>query len=243
MKRSMIFLLLTLTLCTGSALAQDFSTSNDKIYTAVEQMPQFPGGDSKLMKYISENIKYPETDECVDGQVIVQFVVTKTGEVGDVKIVRHLHPMFDEEAVRVVKSLPKFIPGRMNGVPVNVWYTLPVRFHMKHIIQTNPVPNEKVYEVTMPQFPKGEETLMKLIADNFQPPFEYHGEKCNVTVKIEVTKTGEIGEVRIIESDSDYVNESVVKSVKTLPRFTPGTIDGETVNMWYTLPQIKLVFE
>ena len=94
----MIFLLLLLTLCTGSALAQNFGTSGDKVYTAVEQMPQFPGGDSKLMKYISENIKYPETDECVDGQVIVQFVVTKTGEVGDVKVVRHLHPMFDEEA-------------------------------------------------------------------------------------------------------------------------------------------------
>ena len=81
MKRSMIFLLLTLTLCTGSALAQNFGTSSDKVFTAVEQMPQFPGGDSKLMKYISENIKYPETDECVDGQVIVQFVVTKTGEI------------------------------------------------------------------------------------------------------------------------------------------------------------------
>lgn len=134
MKRSMIFLLLTLTLCTGSALAQNFGTSSDKVFTAVEQMPQFPGGDSKLMKYISENIKYPETDECVDGQVIVQFVVTKTGEFGDVKVVRHLHPMFDEEAVRVVKSLPKFIPGRMNGVPVNVWYTLPVRFHPEHNI-------------------------------------------------------------------------------------------------------------
>ena len=86
MKRSMIFLLLLLTLCTSNALTQDFSTNNDKVYTAVEQMPQFPGGDSKLMKYISENIKYPETDECVDGQVIVQFVVTKTGEVGDVKV-------------------------------------------------------------------------------------------------------------------------------------------------------------
>ena len=134
MKRSMISLLLTLTLCTSNALTQDFSTNNDKVYTAVEQMPQFPGGDSKLMKYISENIKYPETDECVDGQIIVQFVVTKTGEVGDVKIVRHLHPMFDKEAVRVVKSLPKFIPGRMNGVPVNVWYTLPVRFHPEHNI-------------------------------------------------------------------------------------------------------------
>ena len=69
MKRSMISLLLTLTLCTSNALTQDFSTNNDKVYTAVEQMPQFPGGDSKLMKYISENIKYPETDECVDGQV------------------------------------------------------------------------------------------------------------------------------------------------------------------------------
>lgn len=132
MKRPMISLLMLLTLCTGSALAQNSGTSGDKVFTAVEQMPQFPGGDSKLMKYISEKIKYPETDECVDGQVIVQFVVTKTGEIGDVKVVRHLHPMFDEEAVRVVKSLPKFIPGRKNGVPVNVWYTLPIRFRTEH---------------------------------------------------------------------------------------------------------------
>lgn len=144
MKRSMISLLLTLTLCSSNALTQDFSTNNDKVYTAVEQMPQFPGGDSKLMKYISENIKYPETDECVDGQVIVQFVVTKTGEVRDVKVVRHLHPMFDEEAVRVVKSLPKFIPGRKNGVPVNVWYTLPVRFHMKHSMPGSMPPTDGI---------------------------------------------------------------------------------------------------
>lgn len=144
MKRSMISLLMLLTLCTNNVLAQDFGTSNDKVFTAVEQMPQFPGGDSKLMKYISENIKYPETDEGVDGQVIVQFVVTKTGEVGDVKIVRHLHPKFDAEAVRVVKSLPKFIPGRMNGAAVDVWYILPVRFNMKHSMPASLPPTDGI---------------------------------------------------------------------------------------------------
>ncbi len=107
----------------------------EKVFTAVEQMPQFPGGDAELMKYISTHIKYPTMamENNIQGRVVVQFVVTKTGKVGEVKVVRSKDPDLDKEAVRVVKTLPNFIPGKMNGQAVNVWYTLPIQFKLQGI--------------------------------------------------------------------------------------------------------------
>jgi len=107
----------------------------EKVFTAVEQMPQFPGGDAELMKYLSSHINYPTMamENNVQGRVIVQFVVTKSGSVGEVKVARGVDRDLDREAVRVVKSLPRFIPGKMNGQPVNVWYTLPVNFKLQGI--------------------------------------------------------------------------------------------------------------
>ena len=107
--------------------------SEDKIFKSVEQMPQFPGGDAALMEYIESHIQYPPTyaEIHVQGKVVVQFVVDKTGEIGEVKVVRSVDKDLDDEAVRVVKTLPKFIPGRQNGQAVSVWYTLPVTFKLK----------------------------------------------------------------------------------------------------------------
>ncbi|MEZ3590076.1 MAG: energy transducer TonB [Muribaculaceae bacterium] len=107
----------------------------EKVFTAVEQMPQFPGGEGELMKYISSHIKYPPMamENGVQGRVVVQFVVTKDGSVGQVKVMRGRDPDLDKEAVRVVKSLPKFIPGKMNGQAVNVWYTLPISFKLQGV--------------------------------------------------------------------------------------------------------------
>lgn len=106
-----------------------------EVFTAVEQMPAFPGGDAELMKYISSHINYPPMamENNIQGRVIVQFVVTKSGEVGEVKVVRSVDRDLDKEAVRLIKSLPDFIPGRMNGEVVNVWYTLPVTFKLQAI--------------------------------------------------------------------------------------------------------------
>ncbi|MBQ8774081.1 MAG: energy transducer TonB [Muribaculaceae bacterium] len=108
---------------------------DNKVFTAVEKMPQFPGGEAELMKYISSHIKYPPVamENNVQGRVVVQFVVTKTGKVGEVKVVRGKDPDLDKEAVRVVKSLPDFIPGKMNGQSVNVWYTLPISFKLQGV--------------------------------------------------------------------------------------------------------------
>lgn len=107
----------------------------NKVFTAVEQMPQFPGGDAELTKHIQKNLKYPPVamENNIQGRVVVQFVVTKTGKIGEVKVVRSKDPDLDKEAVRVVKTLPDFIPGKMNGQAVAVWYTLPITFKLQGV--------------------------------------------------------------------------------------------------------------
>ena len=99
---------------------------------AIEQMPQFPGGDMELIKWIYSHLKYPEEalKDIIEGRVVVQFVVGKTGKVGEVKIVRSPNPIFDQAAIDVVKTLPDFIPGKEEGKPADCWYTLPIKFEL-----------------------------------------------------------------------------------------------------------------
>ena len=105
----------------------------EQVFITVEQMPQFPGGDAELMRYLQSHMNYPPmaAENNVQGRVVVQFVVDKTGRVGEVKVVRSVDRDLDKEAVRVCKSLPKFTPGRQNGQAVAVWYTLPVTFKLQ----------------------------------------------------------------------------------------------------------------
>lgn len=105
----------------------------EEIFTAVEQMPQFPGGEAELLKYIATHIKYPTmaAENNIQGRVVVKFVVKKDGNVGEVVVLRGKDPDLDKEAVRVVKTLPRFIPGKMNGQSVSVWYTLPINFKLQ----------------------------------------------------------------------------------------------------------------
>lgn len=108
---------------------------DNKVFDIVEQKPQFPGGEAALLKYVADHIRYPAMaqENNIQGRVVVQFVVTKTGDIGEVKVVRSKDPDLDKEAVRVVKTLPKFVPGKMNGHAVNVWYTLPIQFKLQGV--------------------------------------------------------------------------------------------------------------
>ncbi len=105
----------------------------NKVFDVVEEQPSFPGGQGALMQWLSDNIKYPviAAENGVQGRVIVQFVVSKTGSISDVKVVRGVDPSLDREAVRVVSQMPKWTPGRQNGTTVNVRYTLPVTFRLQ----------------------------------------------------------------------------------------------------------------
>jgi len=103
-----------------------------KVFTIVEQMPTFPGGEAALLKWLGDHIKYPVIAEenGIQGRVVVTFVVERDGSVSDVKVVRSVDPSLDKEAIRVVRSMPKWIPGKQNGSSVRVQYTLPVMFRL-----------------------------------------------------------------------------------------------------------------
>ena len=105
----------------------------EQIFQHVEQMPQYPGGEAEMMAYLSKNIKYPviAAEQGIQGTVVLRFVVGKNGEVTDVIVQRSLDPSCDKEAMRVVKTMPKWVPGKQNGNPVLVYYTLPVRFRLQ----------------------------------------------------------------------------------------------------------------
>ncbi len=102
------------------------------IFKTAEQQPKFPGGDSELFKYLNANLRYPvpALEGGIEGRVVVQFVVNKTGAISDIKIMQSLHPLCDKEAIRLISSMPKWIPGRQNGNPVNVYFTIPIRFKL-----------------------------------------------------------------------------------------------------------------
>ena len=116
-----------------SPIGADYEViKGDTIYRSVNQAPSFPGGDAELMKYINDHIKYPAKaiKNKIQGEVIIELVVKKTGEVGDVKVIRSIDKDLDKEAVRVIKSLSNFIPARSGGKAVSSWHTIPVTFKL-----------------------------------------------------------------------------------------------------------------
>ena len=103
-----------------------------KVFDVVEQMPSFPGGPSALFEYLSANVKYPPVAEenGVQGRVICTFIVERDGSITDVRVVKSVDPVLDKEAVRVLKSMPRWIPGKQNNSAVRVKYTTPVTFRL-----------------------------------------------------------------------------------------------------------------
>ena len=234
------------------------AASDDDIYTICDEKPQFPGGEKSLMEYIANNVQYPKEakDANIQGRVIVQFVVTKDGSIGQTKIIRGKNELLDQEAVRVIKSLPKFTPGKVDGKPVNVWYTLPISFktmgndNAKKPESTQatapaaPVPaadsDDKVFDVVeqKPQFPGGERALMEFVSNNIRYPKTAFDANIQgrVIVQFVVRSNGSIGDVKVIRGKDPALDAEAVRVIKTLPAFTPGMLNGQAVNVWYTLP-------
>ena len=108
------------------------SITPETVFSHVEEPPFFPGGDKALMQWLAENMKYPVSahEEKLEGRVVVRFVVSETGKIKDVEVLRSVAPVLDEEAIRVVNAMPNWIPGKQSGKEVSVYYTLPVLFRL-----------------------------------------------------------------------------------------------------------------
>ena len=105
---------------------------NNMVFDVVEVMPQYPGGQIAMMKYIMENMKYPKQamKEGIQGRVAVRFIVEKDGSISNVRPIHSVHTLLDKEAVRVVKSMPKWSPGKQHGKPVRVQLIVPIMFKL-----------------------------------------------------------------------------------------------------------------
>ncbi len=112
---------------------EDGKVADGEIFTTIDVMPQFPGGDQARMKFLSTNLRYPEAavEKEIEGTVVVQFVVTRTGEIDRINIKRSPSPVLSEEAIRVVKKMPKWIPGENKGKKVDCYFSLPITFKLQ----------------------------------------------------------------------------------------------------------------
>lgn len=223
------------------------------VYEVVENMPEFPnGGMTALMKYLSDNIRYPEAAHKagIQGRATVQFVVGKDGSIGNVSILRGVNADLDAEAIRVISSMPKWKPGTQKGEPVKVKYTVPVMFRLapepvEKIDETTvvsyhtPVAGE-VYDVVdkMPEFPGGMTGLMQYLSKNIRYPAEAQtkGIQGRVTVAVIINTEGKAVNASIVRSVDPSLDAEALRVAGTMPDWVPGTKDGKPVNVKYTFP-------
>ncbi len=108
--------------------------TEDKVFGVIEQMASFPGGNRALREFLSKNLKYPEkaAEEGVQGRVICRFELDEKGYISNIKVAKHIHPLLDAEAVRVISVMPRWIPAKQNGEPVKTRYTIPITFRLNN---------------------------------------------------------------------------------------------------------------
>ena len=228
------------------------------VYEVVENMPEFPdGGMPGLMKYLSDNIRYPEAAHKAgtQGRVTVQFVVGKDGSIGNVSILRAVDPDLDAEAIRVISSMPKWKPGTQKGEPVKVKYTVPVMFRLTPepvdkigetvvtAVGKTPVPvTGEVYDVVdkMPEYPGGMAGLMQYLSKNIRYPAEAHtkGIQGRVTVSVIINAEGKAVNASIVRSVDPILDAEALRVASNMPGWSPGTKDGKPVNVKYTFPVV-----
>ena len=245
---------------------QKKTNSNEPVFVAVQKMPEFVGGMDALMNYLSTNIQYPAEaqQKGIHGTVIISFIVEKDGSLSDVQVVRGVDPSLDNEALKVIQKMPKWIPGQQDGKNVRVKFTLPVEFKLNKDVQItiNEVGNgstnsgqsdnrkssikpksmngEEVFDIvdTPPEFPGGQEALMKYIPENIHYPIEAQDKGIQGTVicNFIVRKDGSISDAEVVPGVDPLLNEEAIRLINSMPKWQPGMQRGKVVDVRFTLP-------
>lgn len=191
-------LALALAICATRGVSAQTFQETDKLYTYVEQMPQFEGGEAEMLKFLGTNVKYPKeaVENGVEGLVVVSFVVEKDGSIQETQTVKSLGHGTDEEAIRVVKMMSgQWTPGKQKGETVRVRYTLPLKFTMRD--SDKATADAKANR--MPAFKGGQEAMYQTMLPHLALPAEAKQENLNarVVVKFNVEKDGSVSNLRL----------------------------------------------
>lgn len=218
-----------------------------EVFVVVEEMPVFPGGDSALIKFISNNIKYPQNakEKNIQGRVIIRFCVTYEGKIAKVGVLKGVDPELDQEAIRVIKMLPEWKPGKQGGKPVNVWYSVPVTFKLTapsipattSLSPSAPATGLRGYDEP-PVFPGGEAALLKFIQTSIVYPQAAKEKRITgkVTMSYTITETGAIDNINISESADPLLDSEAIRVVKLMPAWQPAKLKGTPVRVSYRIP-------
>jgi len=225
------------------------------VFNTVEVMPIFPGGEKAMHKFISDNLKYPvkAVEGKVQGRVVVRFIVSKEGNITDTEVVRSLSAETDAEALRVMKMMPKWTPGKQNGAAVDVYFTLPIVFSLqkntgsptkKQEVATLPGSKQDDKNKTfvtveqMPMFPGGESAMQKFVADNLKYPVKAIEQKIEgrVVIRFIVGADGSISEAKIIRGILPEADAEALRVINAMPKWTPGKQGGKDVPVYFTIP-------
>ena len=219
---------------------------NDTIYLSSEQLPEFPGGQQAMFQYIADNVVYPASARIngIQGRTICQFVVNKSGSLSDIKILKSSgNNELDEEAVNVIASMPKWIPGRSAGEIVRVKYTIPVTFKIAAQVPTNDSlvisTDTSIHAIVnqMPEFPGGQQVLFDYLSQNIRYPDKANGAQGRVIVTFVVEQDGSISNVEIAKSAGNkWLDQEGIRLVKSMPKWKPGRLKGKIVRVKYCVP-------
>lgn len=226
---------------TGSETQPDATEMQEEVFTVVEHMPAFPGGDNALLAYLQNHLIYPKDAENagIEGRVIASFVVNKKGEIRNPQITRGVHPSLDEEAIRVIRNMPLWRPGKRNDEAVDTKYTVPVQFRLSETNRRYKA-DDMVFTVVerMPRFPGGDRALLQHINSMIKYPViaQENGIQGRVIVSMVVGADGNVTDTQIVRGIDPSLDKEAIRVVSSLPRWEPGEQRGKKVPVKYTVP-------
>ena len=238
---------------------------SDLVFTVVEVMPEFPGGQGALLQFLAKSIKYPviAQQNGIQGRVTCSFVVGKDGVIRNIEVIRGVDPSLDLEATRVISIMPKWKPGMQKGKEVSVKYTVPVTFRLQGKEDNKPTPlpaGESDNEITvvgygeqksadtsgqvfaivekMPQFPGGEKAINEFISKTLQYPViaQENGIQGKVVCSFIINQDGSVTDAEVISGVDPSLDREALRIVSAMPKWTPGTQRGKAVRVKYTMP-------
>ena len=238
---------------------------SDLVFTVVEVMPEFPGGQGALLQFLAKSIKYPviAQQNGIQGRVTCSFVVGKDGVIRNIEVIRGVDPSLDLEATRVISMMPKWKPGMQKGKEVSVKYTVPVTFRLQGKEDNKPTPlpaGEGDNEITvvgygeqksadtsgqvfaivekMPQFPGGEKAINEFISKTLQYPViaQENGIQGKVVCSFIINQAGSVTDAEVISGVDPSLDREALRIVSAMPKWTPGTQRGKAVRVKYTMP-------
>ena len=226
---------------TKSINSSEKNDSDQHVFDTAEQMPSFPGGNQALVSYLCRNIIYPVRAEIkgIQGRVLVSFIVEDNGKITNASVKKSVDPYLDKEALRVVKSMPKWIPGKINGKNVRVCYTIPVGFKLNSEYKDNNSDDNSDKPVEkFPSFPGGNVALGSYLSKNIKYPAETE-DKCVegcVTVTFLVQTDGSVNNAFVVKSVSPYWDKEALRVINNMPKWIPAKSNGENVAVLYNVP-------